>query len=760
MIDPTKFDSEVEQHDPTKKQKTGNTDELKKQLLTAVIVLVTNILFTATVYAQPTVWGSASPSVIEANTQLVTLSWGSSNADYCEANGGSFPTSGSIPSGPFPAGSHSQSFSCTGPGGTSHYTIYWTAVNPPPVPVLSSFGISPSVAYTTQPLTVSWSASDADSCSASSGHTFSGSGSTVFPAGTLPTGYHSFSMQCSGPGGTSNTLYASVTIQDPPPPIPTTPTGLTSSSFAPETGSSYTVSWAASSGATSYQLTQNGTPQSLSVTSQTFNPGSAGTYNYTVSACNASGCSAASTAIGVVVTDPLPTPVAITGFDANYEAFWSSSPSDNSLYFLRDNSDGNYEGVTDFILEEQLDGSYSLNANPTSAQISQFNLYTPTSVGYELADINLDGAIDMVLMSATNTAAGIVYAATASQSAPVAYKHIDEEFVEFFEDLYPGLDDPSYYVSTALSNNWGSWHYGAPREGWHDTDMLFLSGQLFMGISPFYTNLSQAYDPSRPHWCDNPYPQSSGYYNPIFGVWQVYGIYQDSVFEPDYTQWNQSALEVAAPLMHYLNYETSAGIPPIVFAILEDILGVNHGLDNEPAIFNLVKLMGQILFGFGVEQETKRPKILAKVELLYTDIGLPALPPFARHAYLQVTFPNGNIYVTRGGPQEEPAFWPFGYIETQKADNTVVPITTADLKDIQSPILFRQLVGHTALSEIFVNMQMTNASINVNTCDIPYLLITNNSNSYAFQTVSIVSGLPRPIAAVWAPGASASIPCP
>lgn len=70
MIDPTKFDSEVEQHDPTKKQKTGNTDELKKQLLTALIVLITNILFTATVYAQPTVWGSASPGVIEAQFGL------------------------------------------------------------------------------------------------------------------------------------------------------------------------------------------------------------------------------------------------------------------------------------------------------------------------------------------------------------------------------------------------------------------------------------------------------------------------------------------------------------------------------------------------------------------------------------------------------------------------------------------------------------------------------------------------------------------
>lgn len=757
---------------PTKKQKTGNTDELKKQFLTAVIVLVTNILFTATVYAQPTVWGSASPSVIEANTQLVTLSWGSSNADYCEANGGSFPTSGSIPSGPFPAGSHSQSFSCTGPGGTSHYTIYWTAVNPPPVPVLSSFGISPSVAYTTQPLTVSWSASDADSCSASSGHTFSGSGSTVFPAGTLPTGYHSFSMQCSGPGGTSNTLYASVTIQDPPPPIPTTPTGLTSSSFAPETGSSYTVSWAASSGATSYQLTQNGTPQSLSVTSQTFNPGSAGTYNYTVSACNASGCSAASTAIGVVVTDPLPTPVAITGFDANYEAFWSSSPSDNSLYFLRDNSDGNYEGVTGFILEEQLDGSYSLNANPTSAQISQFNLSAPAAIAYELADMNLDGAVDMVLFDSSNIATGFVYAATSSQSAPIAYKHIDSEFVEFFEDLILGIEDPSYYDTTARLNNWGTWEYGDVRIGWHYTDELFLSGQLFRGVEPFYTDVYQAFDPARPDWCNNPYPQSDGYYNPVYGVWEVWGIYQDlEAFHEDYSHWNGDAITVSDAFASYYESETeNTSRSSVIWQVLEEYWGVVFGgyARNESDAYNLLILTRGWLFGGVIYEEREAPRLRTRVDLVYTDIdwiinGTPVFGLDFKHTWLLATDPSGAQFATRGGPDG----WvsidvPFGQIVTQ-----ALPPLDSNFDDNPTvkQAIFMQEVGFIDIDILSIIQSNGVAGIldnfhdRTDNAEIVYNPLIRNSNSYAFQAV-VELGLLRPAPVLWAPGWSTVLSVP
>lgn len=333
----------------------------------------------------------------------------------------------------------------------------------------------------------------------------------------------------------------------------------------------------------------------------------------------------------------------------------------------------------------------------------------------------------------------------------------------FLADFYQGILDPAYFYQTALENGWGSWQQYRPYDlKFWDTSILQLSGQSFVpvGLPPpsepilFYANLADAYNPNLlPFWC---VINGQGGYR-WNGLWEVWGYYRDAVFVLDYSYFNQDAVEVAAPIATYLTTELVAPIPPIVFSILEDLLGVNHELDDEPAIYNLIRLMGQVLFGFSVEQGTDLPKILAKVELLYTDIGLPALPPFARHAYLQVTFPNGNKYVTRGGPQEDPAFWPFGYIETQYSFN---PTPTSGFLDYGKPILYRQLVGHSFASEFQVNFAMAAVSGSVNTCDMPYLLFTSNSNTYAFQSVLPVSGLPRPRPQVWAPGAAATLPCP
>jgi hypothetical protein len=345
-------------------------------------------------------------------------------------------------------------------------------------------------------------------------------------------------------------------------------------------------------------------------------------------------------------------------------------------------------------------------------------------------------------------------------------KHIDEEFVSFLANLYQCNLDPDDFYNTARQNGWGSWlQYGPYIFSYWDSSILQLSGQSFVPVGlpppsepiPFYANIADAHNPNLlPFWCA--INGQGGYrWN---GVWEVLGWYREAVFVPDYSNFNEDAVEVAAPIATYLTTELVAPIPPIVFSILEDLLGVNHGLDDEPAIYNLVRLMGQVLFGFSVEQGTDLPKILAKVELLYTDIGLPALPPFARHAYLQVTFPNGNKYVTRGGPQQDPAFWPFGYIETQQVNSSIFPITEDNFLDYGKVILFRQLVGYSALTESAVSAAMVSVSSQVNNCDIPYLLLTSNSNSYAFQSVSVVTELQRPNAQVWAPGAHAEIPCP
>lgn len=454
-----------------------------------------------------------------------------------------------------------------------------------------------------------------------------------------------------------------------------------------------------------------------------------------------------------ITTYPDPAPQQLIGFDPEYAAYWPVSSSSNDLYIIRDGTDGHYEGVTDFILVEQPDGSYTLNANPTSGQISQFDLNSAANVAYELADINLDGAIDMMLLNTSGTAVGIVYADTASQSPPSDYKHIDEEFTEFFAQLVGPLEDPDYYEDVAYENNWLSWTLiGSPTTGVWDAERLQKSGQTFQG-SPLFDDISDASDPTvTPEWSSDAFCTFDG------GVWRIGGVFQSSTYEIDYSYFNQDALEVMEPVQNYLSAETSTGpLAPIVGQILEDILGTSHDVDSEPAIFNLIKLMGQVVFGFGVEQELDDPLFLARVELLYTPVVSPVLP--FRHAYLQVTYPNGNKHMTRAGPQKPPAFMPFGYIE---AENFVNPESEDDFLDYGKPIYFRQLVGFTSLSESVVLSSMTATSSNMNSsaCNVPYLLITNNSNSYAFQSVPIITALPRPRAQVWAPGSSAVIPCP
>ncbi len=64
-------------------------------------------LFAGAAQAQtPTVWGGASPENVKAGSGKVTLSWGSSGAAYCEFQGATIPTGGSVEAGPYAAGDH------------------------------------------------------------------------------------------------------------------------------------------------------------------------------------------------------------------------------------------------------------------------------------------------------------------------------------------------------------------------------------------------------------------------------------------------------------------------------------------------------------------------------------------------------------------------------------------------------------------------------------------------------------------------------
>jgi hypothetical protein len=157
---------------------------------------------TATVGAAPTSIASGGSS---------TLTWSSTNATACTATGGwigSKATSGTQSTGAITMPS-SYSLTCTGPGGTSGISTVMVNIIP-----TATLVAAPSVIASGGTSTLTWSSTNATSCTASgAGAGWSGSKAT---SGTQSTGAltatTSYSLSCSGAGGTSSLVTATVTI--------------------------------------------------------------------------------------------------------------------------------------------------------------------------------------------------------------------------------------------------------------------------------------------------------------------------------------------------------------------------------------------------------------------------------------------------------------------------------------------------------------------------------------------------------------------
>ena len=156
----------------------------------------------------PTASLSAAPTSI-ASGGASTLTWSSTNATSCTATGGWSGTkamSGTQSTGAITMPS-SYSLTCTGTGGTS--SVSTVLVNIIPTATLVA---APSVIASGGTSTLTWSSTNATSCTAS-GAGWSGAKAT---SGTQSTGAltatTSYSLSCSGAGGTSSLVTATVTI--------------------------------------------------------------------------------------------------------------------------------------------------------------------------------------------------------------------------------------------------------------------------------------------------------------------------------------------------------------------------------------------------------------------------------------------------------------------------------------------------------------------------------------------------------------------
>lgn len=164
----------------------------------------------------PTLALTANPAALQQGGSS-TLTWTTSNATACTASGdwtGSRSTSGSESTGALNAArTWSYTLACTGPGGTDTRTASVAVSAAPPVPTVS-LSANPAQVASGGTSTLSWSSSNASSCTASGGWTGTKaqSGSQVTSALTQST---TFALACTGPGGTSN---ASTTVSVTTPP--------------------------------------------------------------------------------------------------------------------------------------------------------------------------------------------------------------------------------------------------------------------------------------------------------------------------------------------------------------------------------------------------------------------------------------------------------------------------------------------------------------------------------------------------------------
>jgi hypothetical protein len=201
---------------------------------------------------------TVSPSTVQQGG-TVTAVWSTANATSCTASGG---TPGDGWSGAEPAQSTGTSIgpvsiigvalyslSCTGPGGQSLPSVASVLVTATaPAAAILSFTASPSALQTGQSATLSWTTSNATSCTASGGTgaaPWSGSAptsSSTFSSGTLSTaGVYNFTLTCTGPGGTSLPAATAVTVTSAPPPV--TITSFTATPMILLSGQSSSLAW-------------------------------------------------------------------------------------------------------------------------------------------------------------------------------------------------------------------------------------------------------------------------------------------------------------------------------------------------------------------------------------------------------------------------------------------------------------------------------------------------------------------------------------
>ena len=159
---------------------------------------------TVTAAAAPTVTIGVAPASITLG-QSATLTWSSANATACTASNawtGNEAVSGTASETPTAAGTLSYVLTCTGLGGIANATATLT-VTAPVAPTVT-IAVAPTSITVGQSATVTWSSTNATSCTASGA--WSGAEATSGTLSVTPSasGSASYALACAGAGGTAN----------------------------------------------------------------------------------------------------------------------------------------------------------------------------------------------------------------------------------------------------------------------------------------------------------------------------------------------------------------------------------------------------------------------------------------------------------------------------------------------------------------------------------------------------------------------------
>ena len=252
----------------------------------------------------PTLALTASPSaIVQGNAS--SLTWSTTNATSCAASGdwaGTKATSGTQSTGALGSiRTYNYTLSCNGAGGSTSQTAAVTVSATPPAPTVS-LRANPAQVAQGGTSTLTWSTTNASSCTASGG--WSGtkptSGSQVTAALTQTT---TFTLTCSGAGG-SGSNNTTVTVS-PPTPAPTLT--LTATPNAVTQGGSSTLSWTSTNATSCVASGDWSGTRATSGSEATGALSSVRTYSYTL-ACSGAGGSASRTAtVTVSASAPPPT---------------------------------------------------------------------------------------------------------------------------------------------------------------------------------------------------------------------------------------------------------------------------------------------------------------------------------------------------------------------------------------------------------------------------------------------------------------------